>query len=68
VVGVERQGLQVKDLGREMEKSPDAASKAIVRTTHRRAKDAELRSALDRLDHELASAHGQPNVTNGGTA
>ena len=68
VVGVERYGLKVKDLAREMEKSPDSVTKAIVRTTHRRAQDADLRSALDRLDQELASADKGRDVNNGGTA
>jgi putative transposase len=66
VVGVERYGLKVKDLAREMGKSPDSMTKAIVRATQRRATSAELRPALDELDRLVAAGAGSPN--NGGTA
>jgi len=66
VVGVERYGLKVKDLAREMGKSPDSMTKAIVRLTQQRAATAELRAALDELDRRIAS--GEAKTSNGGTA
>jgi len=68
VVGVERYGLRVKDLGREMGKSPDSMTKIIGRVVRRRAADSELRTALDRLDQAIASGGTEGNPDNGGTA
>ena len=37
IVGVERYGLRVEDLAREMEKSPDSLTKRISRTVRRQS-------------------------------
>jgi putative transposase len=66
VVGAERYGLRVSDLAREMAKSPDSMTKAIVRTTQRRMASADLRSTLDELDRRVAARENRG--TNGGTA
>lgn len=68
VVGVERYGLKVKELAWAMAKSPDSITKAIVRTTHRRATVPALRAWLDRLDQRIASASPVHDTDNGGTA
>jgi len=55
VVGVERYGLRVNDLAREMGKSPDSITKMIARTVRRRTGDPDLRSTLDHLDQTIAT-------------
>ncbi len=68
VVGVERYGLRVADLARELEKSPDSVTKMIGRTVRRRSADPALRSALDHLDNTIAASKAGENPHNGGTA
>ncbi len=59
IVGVERYRLRVCDLAVEMQKSPDAITRAIARGILGRATDSELRRALDRLDSAIAEAAGR---------
>jgi len=68
VVGVERYGLRVKDLAREMAKSPDSLTKMIGRTVRRRRTEPELRPALDHLDEAIAAGGMGESPNNGGTA
>ena len=67
VAGVERYGLQVKALAREVEKSPDPLARAIVRATSRRVTAPTLRSELDRLDEAFATAGRRAESNDGGT-
>lgn len=68
VVGVERYGLRVNDLAREMRKSPDSMTKMIGRTVRRRRTDLHLRATLDHLDQTIAANKGGERPNNGGTA
>ncbi len=58
VVGVERYGLRVSDLARELGKSPDSVTKMIGRAVRRRRTDPILRSRVDRLDEAIAASGG----------
>jgi len=59
IVGVERYGLKVKDLSRELAKSPATISKAISRALRRRLVDPQYRKALEDLDQAIARASDQ---------
>jgi REP element-mobilizing transposase RayT len=54
ILGVERYGLKLKDLTKELEKTPDGMSKTVVRATERRSSDAEFRKDLNDLDRNMA--------------
>ncbi len=54
VLGAERYGLKVKDLARQMRKSPDGMSASLVRGARRREADEEFRGMIDELDTSIA--------------
>jgi REP element-mobilizing transposase RayT len=54
ILGVERYGLKVKDLARELRKSPDGMTQTIARAARRRTKDKSFLVDLNKLDHTLA--------------
>jgi len=54
VLGVERYGLKVKDLAKQMRKSPDGMTQTIGRATRKRTEDPEFRAQLNKVDHALA--------------
>jgi hypothetical protein len=56
LLGVERFGLKVKDLAREIGKSPDGMTQAIARATRRKLEDSAFRADPDRLDRHLAES------------
>jgi REP element-mobilizing transposase RayT len=56
ILGVERYGLKVKDLARELRKSPDGMTQTIARAARRRTKDNTFLVDLNKLDHSLAGA------------
>ena len=56
VLGVERYRLKVKDLSRELRKTPDGMSQAIARGIRRRVGDSLFRKDLDELDRRLAGS------------
>lgn len=66
VIAVERYGLRVVDLAREMSKSPDTLTKVIRRATQRRVQQREYADTLDRVDTSIAA--GGVDVKNGGMA
>ena len=66
VIAVERYGLRVVDLAREMSKSPDSLTKAIRRATERRVQQREYADTLDRVDVSIAT--GGIDSNNGGMA
>ena len=68
VLGVERYGLRVNALAREMRKSPDSMTKMIGRIVRRRRTDPHLRSKLDDLDQAIASNRRGKQLHNGGMA
>ena len=55
ILGVERYGLKVKDLARELRKSPDGMTQTIARAARRRIRDSAFLVDLNQLDHSLAS-------------
>jgi hypothetical protein len=63
VLGVERYGLKVKDLAREVNKSPDGMTQAIARATRRGANDSAFVKDLNRLDRQLAGVHHDQTTT-----
>ena len=56
ILGVERFGLSVKDLARQLRKSPDGMTQAIARAARRKTKDNAFRRDLNKLDRALAGA------------
>jgi REP element-mobilizing transposase RayT len=56
LLGVERFSLKVKDLARQLRKSPDGMTQAIARAARRRIKDNAFRRDLNLLDRALAKA------------
>ena len=54
LLGAERYRLKVKDLARELRKSPDGMSQALARAARKRESDAAFRADLDRLDLQLS--------------
>jgi len=54
VLGVERYGLKVKDLARELQKSPDGMTQTVARAARRRIDDGGFRNDLNNLDRDLA--------------
>jgi len=55
VLGVERYRLKLKDLARELKKSPDGMTKAVARAAKRRVEDDDFLTDLNALDRALAS-------------
>ena len=53
-LGVERYGLRVKELARQLRKSPGGVTQAIARAARRRTEDDAFRRDLDRVDRALA--------------
>jgi len=56
VLGVERYGLKVKDLAKELRKSPDGMTQTVMRGIRRRSEDDEFRADLLRLDQAISEA------------
>ena len=56
VLGVERYGLKVKDLAKELRKSPDGMTQTVMRGIRRRTEDDEFRADLLRLDQAISEA------------
>jgi len=56
ILGVERFGLKVKDLARQMHKSPDGMTQTIARAARKRTKDDAFRRDLNKLDRALVRA------------
>ena len=54
ILGVERFGLRVKDLAKQLKKTPGGMTQAVTRAAWKRAGDSGFREALTRLDRELA--------------
>ncbi len=54
ILGVERYGLKVKELAKELRKSPDGMTQTISRAARRRRKDKAFLADLNTLDHSLA--------------
>ncbi len=54
ILRVERYGLKVKDLARQMCKSPDGMSHTVARAARKRTKDKAFRRDLNRLDRALS--------------
>ena len=54
VLGVERYRLKLKDLARELKKSPDGMTKAVVRAAKRRVENDDFLTDLNALDQALA--------------
>jgi len=54
VLGVERYGVKVNALAREVQKSPSGMSQALARAVRRRVEDAGFRRKLDEVDRRLA--------------
>lgn len=54
LLGAERYRLKVKDLAKELRKSPDGMSQALARAARKRESDAAFRADLDRLDFQLS--------------
>ena len=55
VLGVERYRLKLKDLARELKKSPDGMTKAVARAAKRRVEDDDFLTDLNALDRALAN-------------
>ena len=51
VLGVERYGIKVKDLARDLRKSPDGMTQTIVRAAPRRIRGSAFLVDLNKLDH-----------------
>jgi len=58
LLGAGRYGIKVRELARQLRKSPDGISQALARAARKRATDTKLRAELDRLDHLLAMIEG----------
>lgn len=56
ILGVERFGLKVKDLAKQMRKSPDGMTQTIARAARKRTQDTAFRRELNKLDRALAEA------------
>jgi chromosomal replication initiation ATPase DnaA len=56
ILGVERYGLKVKDLARELQKSPDGMTQTVARAARKRTKDNAFLVDLNKLDHSMAGA------------
>ena len=56
VLGVEHYGLKVKDLAKELRKSPDGMTQTVMRGIRRRSEDDEFRADLLRLDQAISEA------------
>ena len=54
ILGVERFGLKVKDLAKQMCKSPDGMTQTIARAARKRTQDTAFRRELNKLDRALA--------------
>jgi REP element-mobilizing transposase RayT len=54
ILGVERFGLRVKDLARQLRKSPDGMTQTIARAARKRTGDNTFRRDLNKLDRALA--------------
>ena len=54
ILGVERFGLKVKDLARQLRKSPDGMTQTIARAARKRTEDKAFRRDLNKLDRALA--------------
>jgi len=54
ILGVERFGLKVKDLARQLRKSPDGMTQTIARAARKRTEDRAFRRDLNKLDRALA--------------
>jgi putative transposase len=54
ILGVERYGLKLKDLAKELKKSPDGMTKTVARAAKKRSEDAEFLGDLNDLDRLLA--------------
>ncbi len=63
VLGVERYGLKVKDLARELQKSPAGMTQTVARATRRRIENGEFRVDLDKLDRYVAEEEKQGRIT-----
>ena len=57
ILGVERFGLKVKDLARQLRKSPDGMTQTIARAARKKTKDNAFRRDLNKLDRVLAGAN-----------
>ena len=55
-MGVERFGLKVKDLAKQMRKSPDGMTQTIARAARKRTQDNAFRREFNKLDRALAEA------------
>jgi len=55
-LGVERYSLKVKDLAKELRKSPDGMTQTVMRGIRRRTGDDEFRADLLRLDQAISEA------------
>jgi len=53
LLGVGRYGMKLKDLEREIRKSPDGMTKTIARAARRRKKDERFRTSFNDLDQTL---------------
>jgi hypothetical protein len=56
ILGVERFGLKVKDLAKQMHKSPDGMTQTIARAASKRTEDEAFRRELNKLDRALVGA------------
>jgi hypothetical protein len=56
ILGTERFGLKVKDLARQLRKSPDGMTQTIARAACKRTKDSAFLRELNTLDRLLAGA------------
>ena len=58
LLGVERYGLKVNALGRELRKTPDGMSQTLARAVRRRAGDDEFLRRINELDRQIADGEG----------
>ncbi len=56
ILGGERFGIKVKDLAKQMHKSPDGMTQTIARAASKRTGDEAFRRELNKLDRALAGA------------
>ena len=56
ILGVERFGLKVKDLAKQLRKSPDGMTQTIARAARKRTQDNAFRREFNKLDRALAEA------------
>jgi len=54
ILGVERYGLKLKELAKELQKTPDGMTKTVARASRKRSLDAEFRENLNVLDRNMA--------------